>query len=90
MGRRKEKRSRGLHLTRGLRTHRYHCIALRAFWEKEKKKEISDCVFIFSRGLRTHRYHCVALRALMKSQPSKPSQPSQPFLSIHFAFSTKE
>ena len=63
MGRRKEKRSRGLHLTRGLRTHRYHCIALRAFWEKEKKKEISDCVFIFSRGLRTHRYHCVALRA---------------------------
>jgi hypothetical protein len=28
--------------TRGLRTHRYDCVALRAFgkWEEEKKKEV--------------------------------------------------
>ena len=42
MGRGKEKRSQGLHFTRGLRTHRYDCVALRAFgkWEEEKKKEV--------------------------------------------------
>ena len=33
--------------TRGLRSHRYDCVALRAFgkWEEEKKKEVGAYIF---------------------------------------------
>ncbi|MDD3606797.1 MAG: hypothetical protein PHE75_06525 [Candidatus Cloacimonas acidaminovorans] len=50
-----------VNLTRGLRLHRYHCVALTGFWEKGKEKRIEIGAFILTRGLRLHRYHCVAL-----------------------------
>ena len=51
------------YFTRDLHTLLHHCVALTGFWEQEKKKEISDCVFILTRGLHTLLYHCFALRA---------------------------
>ena len=62
---------------RGLRTHRYSCVALRALMKSQPSKLSQPSKHYFPRGLHTPRYSCVALRALMKSQPSKPSQPSK-------------
>ena len=80
MAGKKRKRSRGFYFTRGLRTHRYYCVALRGFFLEEKRKRKRRKGFYFTRGLRTHRYHCVALWAFKKSQPS------QPFLILHSLF----
>ena len=74
-----KKGTRSFHFPRGLRTHRYHCIALWALMKSQPSKQFQPSQPFFPRGLRTHRYHCIALRALMKSQPSKPFQPSQTF-----------
>ena len=72
-----KKGTRGFHFPRGLRTHRYSCVALRALMKSQPSKLSQPSKHYFPRGLHTPRYSCVALRALMKSQPSKPSQPSK-------------
>ena len=48
---------------RGLRTHRYHCIALRALMKSQPSKPFQPSQTFFPRGLRNHRYSCVALWA---------------------------
>ena len=72
-----KKGTRGFHFPRGLRTHRYICVALRALMKSQPSKLSHPSKHYFARDLHTPRYSCVALRALMKSQPSKPSQPSK-------------
>ena len=84
-----KKGTRGFHFPRGLRTHRYSCVALRALMKSQPSKLSQPSKHYFPRGLHTPRYSCVALRALMKSQPSKPSKPSkpsQPSLILHSTF----
>ena len=65
-------------LPRGLRTHRYHCFALRGFNVSQPSKPSQPSQPLFPRGLRTHRYNCFTLKGFKESQPSKSSQPSQP------------
>jgi len=81
-------KSRGFHFTRGLRTHRYHCVALWAFIES-KPSQLSKPSQPFKLSQ--------PLNLCKPSQLSKPSQlfklsqplnlckPSQPF-SISFKF----
>jgi len=66
-------------LPRGLRTHRYHCVALKGFKVSQLSKPSQPYKPYFPRGLRTHRYHCFALKGFKVSQPSKPSQPYKPY-----------
>jgi len=62
----KDKKYCSLHFTRGLRHHRYFCVALRGFqeWGRRIKRYRS---LHFTRGLRHHRYFCVALRGFQET-----------------------
>ena len=71
-------KSRGFHFTRGLRTHRYHCVALRAFMESKPYQP--------SQPLKLYKPSQPS-QPSQSSQPLnlyKPSQPSQPFLNSFF------
>ncbi|HPN27113.1 MAG TPA: hypothetical protein PLD28_04355, partial [Candidatus Cloacimonas sp.] len=49
--------------SRGLRHHRYPCVALRGFWAEGRERRAKGFIFPhISRGLRHHRYDRVALR----------------------------
>ena len=61
MAGKKRKRSRGFYFTRGLRTHRYYCVALRGFNVSKPSKPSQPSKPYFPRGLHIHHYGSFAL-----------------------------
>ena len=58
-----------LFFSRGLRHHRYDCVALTDFNVSKPSKPSQPSKPYFSRGLGHHRYDCVALRAFIWYKP---------------------